>query len=136
MALTSVRSADRAAVASSHASVQPRVVEGEAGVWSQGALEGEKKPIEEVEPVEAPLEQGALDVVDVDGGRRDAPSPSSWPFPVLVPPESLGWKAPSSDFQVAEEPLAPQQRVAGVQHKRMQRPCICLQPFPFDRIPL
>ena len=124
MALTSVRSdTDRAAVAPSHASVQ-----GEAGVWSQGALEGrEKRPLEEVEPVEAPLEQGALAAVDVDGGRCDAPSPSSWPFPVLVPPESLGWKAASSYFQVAEEPLARPQRVGGVQqHKRMRRQ----QPIP------
>lgn len=107
--------------------MKPRVMGEALGVWSQGALEDRKKnqkkmPLEEVEPVEAPLEQGALDVVDVDGGRCDAPSQSSWPFPVLVPPESLGWKAASSDFQVAEDPLA------RPPHKRMRPQQPILQP--------
>ena len=32
---------------------------------------------------------------------RQPPSPSPWPFPVLVPPESLGWKSTPSASEVA-----------------------------------
>ena len=101
--------------------MQPRVVKGEAPpAWSQGALEA-KEPVEEEksegELVEEPL---ARPPTLTAGASRWPSSPSPWPFPVLVTPESLGWKAASSASQIAEEPLARPQR-AGVQHKRMQQ---------------
>jgi hypothetical protein len=99
-----------AAVSPQSVSVQPRVAKGEAPpVWSQGALEAEKPLVEEETPVDA-RPQGTLTV----GASRWPPSPSPWPFPVLIPPESLGWKAASS-----ASPLARPQG-AGVQHKRQE----------------
>eukprot|EP00964_Phaeocystis_antarctica_P117379 scaffold81223_cov36-Phaeocystis_antarctica.AAC.3 len=110
--------------------VQPRVVKGEAPpAWSQGALEAEE-PLEEgkseEEPVEEPLARPPT--LTAGASRRPPSLPSPWPFPVLVPPESLGWKAASSASQIAvtlfeekpeEKPLARPQG-AGVQHKRQE----------------
>ena len=116
--------------------MQPRVVKGEAPpAWSQGALEA-KEPVEEEksegELVEEPL---ARPPTLTAGASRWPSSPSPWPFPVLVSPESLGWKAACAASQFAvtpfeenpeEKPLARPQgagvlhKGAGVLHKRQE----------------